>query len=44
MIQDVTNNDAFEPEILEYLTLKSKASRYVYSSLLIALVFLLNSM
>ena len=32
MIQDITNNDAFEPEILEYLTLKSKASRYVYSS------------
>jgi hypothetical protein len=32
MIQDLTKNDAFEPEKLEYLTLKSKASRHVYSS------------
>jgi len=32
MIQDVTNNDAFGPEILEYLSLKNKVSRHVYSS------------
>ncbi len=32
MIQDILNNDAFEPEIKEYLSLKSNASRYVYSS------------
>ena len=34
MIQDLTKNDTFEPEIQEYLTLKSKASRHVYSSAL----------
>ena len=32
MIQDLTNNDTFDPEIQEYLTLKSKTSRYGYSS------------
>jgi hypothetical protein len=32
MIQDVTNNDTFGPEILEHHSLKNKASRHVYSS------------
>ena len=32
MIQELDYNDAFELEIQEYLTLKSKASRHVYSS------------
>jgi integrase len=34
MIQKIVKNDAFEPEIQEYLALKSKTSRHVYSSAL----------